>query len=201
MKKNYYSNIRSDVISFIPKRSYKKIIEVGGGQFPTLLKFNELHNAELWGIDIEPYEKKDINFIHGSVESDLVKNKVPDDYFDLIIANDVIEHLEDSVGFMKFAVGKLNSGGYLIVSVPNIRQIRAFYYIFIKGTFPTKESGLFDKTHLRWFCSKDVINLGKNANLEFIDYFGVGRLLPHIFKKSLLSEFLALQFIILFRKK
>jgi SAM-dependent methyltransferase len=200
MTKKYYRNVRNDVLGLIPKTPYRKILEVGGGEFPTLFELNKSQNAELWGVDIFPCRKKGLKFIKGSIESNAVKNKLPDHYFDLIIANDVTEHLVDTDAFMFLVKKKLRPGGLFVTSVPNIRQIRTFFYIFLKGTFPRHDAGLFDRTHLRWFCKGDVIDLAIKANLEIIDYRGVGRFLPGFIDKSFFAELLALQFIFVFKK-
>lgn len=50
MSIDYYGNVRNDVLSLIPIEQYNKVLEVGGGDFSSLLKFNETHHAELWGL-------------------------------------------------------------------------------------------------------------------------------------------------------
>lgn len=45
-----------------------------------------------------------------------------------------------------------------------------FIQVFIKGSWPRNERGIFDKTHIRWFTRKDVFNLAKSANLKVVCY-------------------------------
>ena len=73
MTKRYYRHVRSDVLDLIPKASFERILEVGGGEFPTLFEMNKSQNAELWGVDIFPCKKKGLKFIKGSIESNLIK--------------------------------------------------------------------------------------------------------------------------------
>jgi 2-polyprenyl-3-methyl-5-hydroxy-6-metoxy-1,4-benzoquinol methylase len=201
MNKKYYRNVRHDVLELIPQVPYQRILEIGGGEFPTLFELNKSQNAELWGVDIFPCKKKNLKFIKGSIESHAVKSQLPNNYFDLIIANDVVEHLVDTDAFIHLVRQKLKPGGLFITSIPNIRQIRTFFYIFLKGTFPRHDAGLFDKTHLRWFCKSDVIAIANKNNLEIADIKSVGRMVPRFIEKTSLVNFLALQHIFLFKKK
>ena len=80
-------------------------------------------------------------------------------YFDLILLPDVLEHLVEP----KIVLGKvkkyLKPNGYVLVSMPNIRHYSAFIRIFIKGDFKYDESGLFDYTHMRFYCKKNIADL------------------------------------------
>jgi 2-polyprenyl-3-methyl-5-hydroxy-6-metoxy-1,4-benzoquinol methylase len=200
MKNIYFDNIREDVIKLIPPRSYHKIIEIGGGGFSTLEKIASKYQSEAWGVDIYDFNNKSIKFVKGSIEENSIIEKIPNDYFDLFMANDVIEHLVDTEKFIMTAYDKLKKDGIFIISVPNIRQLRAAYLIFIKGNFERKSAGLFDKTHLRWFCKKDV-EIIANGHFELLDAKGVGRFVPEIISRTMLSEFLSLQNIFIFRKR
>jgi 2-polyprenyl-3-methyl-5-hydroxy-6-metoxy-1,4-benzoquinol methylase len=193
MSLNYYKNIRYDVLEIAPKISHGKVMEIGGGDFPTLIKYNDKKFNELWGVDNYPSKRKGIRFIYGSVEDDKLKKSIPSNYFDLIFANDVLEHLTDPEAFFSFVYQKLNQNGIFVLSVPNIRQLRTFYHVFLRGTFPRNEAGLFDKTHLRWFCKKDILNLALNSRFDILDYKAVGKLVPKFMEKNQLAEFLALQ--------
>lgn len=200
MQYPYYENVRKDVLDLVKKRSYKKILEVGGGEFPTLFSLGAAYGAEIWGVDIYDCRKEGLKFIKGSVEDPTIQSQLPDEAFDLIVANDVLEHLVDPEGAMRFLRKKLNKDGVCVLSIPNIRQLRAFFYIYIRGTFPRTESGLFDRTHLRWFCKKDVIQLAFENGFRVEKVSSSGRLVPKILESSWVAEFLALQNLFLLMK-
>ena len=200
----YYSNVRTDSLLLLPGYDFKKALEIGGGDFNTLQELNQRikkHDLEMWGIDTHKSKGDNVKKIIGSVESKLTKSLVPKSYFDIIIANDVVEHLVGTEDFVKFVYKSLKPGGLFLISVPNARQIRMFYYLFIKGTFPRKESGLFDKTHLRWFCKKDLNDLVIKEGFDLLNFKSVGRFVPFFLERSVISEFIALQNIFLFEKK
>lgn len=196
---DYYNNVRLDVVEIIPERKLGNILEIGGGEFQTLSILAERNKAEAWGIDLYPTKNSKIKYIKGSIEENSIIDKIPDDYFDLIMANDVIEHLTDSGLFIETIHRKLKSNGLLVLSVPNIRQLRSLFKIYILGTFPKEESGLFDKTHLRWFCKKDIIKLTEK-NFKLINHKCVGRMVPNFISKTLLGELLGLQNLFVFEK-
>lgn len=200
MRYPYYENMRQDVLDLVPRRSYQSILEIGGGEFPTLRSLGKQFGAELWGADLYLPKNKDFKFVHGSIESEETQSQIPDNYFDLILANDVLEHLVDTESFMEMLFKKLKVGGSFVCSVPNARQVRLLYNLVVKGSFPRAESGLFDKTHLRWFCKKDVIRFAQDAGFRLEDLGASGKLVPSAIQRTILAEFLALQNLFVFTK-
>ena len=93
-KQDYYFSERKELISFIPS-GIRKTLDVGcaSGTFSEQLKKN--FNTESWGIEmVEEYammakEKLD-HSLHGSFDD--VYHNLPENYFDCIFFNDVLEH-------------------------------------------------------------------------------------------------------------
>ncbi len=196
----YYANARLDVVDIIPKGRYPLILEVGGGDFPTLRKLGDDHGAQIWGVDVRRPELEFDTFVEGSITDPTVVAKLPEGRIDLIVANDVIEHIDQTDEFFRVLHTLLSPGGVLALSVPNIRQIRTAYQIFLRGTFPRDDAGLFDRTHLRWFCKKDVVTLATRAGFTLKDWRGSGRLVPAALARLPTAEFFALQNLFVFTK-
>jgi hypothetical protein len=89
--------------------------------------------------------------------------------------------------------------------LPNIRHVSALTSIFCSGTFPRRDRGLFDRTHLHWFTFRDACALLNENGLELLAFYqglrwgdvGGGRLnrllnrLPDKVKRSMpVREFL-----------
>jgi SAM-dependent methyltransferase len=197
----YYQNIRNDVLELLPKQPFQSILEIGGGEFPTLQFLVKKYQATGWGVDIYESSVQGIKFIRGSIEEKNTQDEIPNDHFDLILANDVLEHLLDTQNALNLIYSKLKADGLVALSVPNIRQVRATYHILIKGTFPREDAGLFDRTHLRWFCRKDIVKFAEKAGFHLVDFGSSGRLVPSWLQRSALSELLALQNLFIFIKK
>lgn len=86
--------------------------------------------------------------------------------FDCIVFADVLEHLADPHHHLLCAQYLLKQGGCVIVSLPNIRHISALRSIFLSGTFPRRDRGIFDRTHRHWFTHRDAASLFSQLNLE-----------------------------------
>jgi 2-polyprenyl-3-methyl-5-hydroxy-6-metoxy-1,4-benzoquinol methylase len=46
---------------------------------------------------------------------------LPDKYFDVVICNNVIEHMENEEEFF-YIIKKMRDEGYLVASIPNVRH-------------------------------------------------------------------------------
>ena len=199
-KSSYYSGIRYDSISLLDHARYEKILEIGGGTFETLQFLDPCRQLDLWGVDIiDKRSDLRINFMQGSIEEAKICALIPDNYFDLIIANDVLEHLADTENFFRVCSDKLKQNGNLLLSVPNIRNIKTFYYVLLNGSFPRFDHGLFDSTHLRWFTKKDLL-VHSSKRFVCLDIRSKGKLVSKVFEKTFLAEFLAGHTIALLQK-
>ena len=99
------------MVRFLPKE-YNRVFEIGcaEGGFSKYLK----GDAEIWGCELN----KDAALVASQKLSkvlidkyDHVVENIPDDYFDLVICNDVIEHMEDHDWFFDSISKKINAMG------------------------------------------------------------------------------------------
>lgn len=171
--KNYYSNIRHDLIKFFDKCNDLKVLEIGAAYGETLFYLKEKGIAKE-AIGIELYEdkinqnkyKKIDRFIFGNINDiDLLEFE---GYFDLILLPDVLEHIYDPKLTLSKVHRYLKPNGEIIVSMPNIRHYSAFVRIFIKGDFKYEESGIFDYTHVRFYCKKNIKELLESSGFKTI---------------------------------
>lgn len=89
--------------------------------------------------------------------------------FDAVVLSDVIEHVADPLGFLKRLAGHpaTRSAAWL-VSVPNY----AVWYNRLRtlaGTFSYAWSGLYDRTHLRFFTRRSLHELLRAAGRAVVD--------------------------------
>ena len=196
----YYTNTRYETLEILNGLNFTNVLEVGGGDFLTLQIIKRNFNIVAHGID--PFSDcMNIDMhIKGFFDKPFDRNKLRDNYYDLIVANDVIEHILDTEEFFNGINDKLVSNGFLVLSVPNVRNIKFLYNIFLRGTFPRDDSGLFDSTHLRWFCKNDILSYARKHNLILVKHHYLGKFIPKILNQSCLFEIIALQNIFLLRK-
>ena len=152
----YYQNSRREMCEFIPNR-YSRVLDIGcaEGRFATNLN----PSAEIWGVemnarsaDIAKTRMKKV--LVGSYMS--VADQLPNDYFDLVICNDVIEHMQYHTMFLETIKKKIVNGGCIIGSVPNIRYIYNLYNLLVKRDWKYGEIGVLDSTHLRFFTERSI---------------------------------------------
>lgn len=144
------------MVQFLPQK-YSKVLEIGCGKGG--FRANVFNDCEYWGV--EPYKeasntaKKKLNkVLVGTFDN--VFNDLPDNYFDLIICNDVIEHMVDHHMFYNKIKVKCVKGAYIIGSIPNVRFIGNLYNVLIKKDWEYQEKGILDNTHLRFFTLKSI---------------------------------------------
>lgn len=75
--------------------------------------------------------------------------------FDCIIFGDVLEHLYAPETAVDQAARWLKPGGSVIASIPNVQHWSVFLQLIL-GSWPRQDSGIFDRTHIRWFALQDV---------------------------------------------
>jgi SAM-dependent methyltransferase len=170
----YFSHIRMDLIRFMDmKKKGLDVLEIGAAYGETLYHLKEKGIAKrAVGVDIfedtngaERYKPID-KFLFGNIENE----DYPDfeNSFDLILLPDVLEHLEEPLEVLKKVDSYLRKGGTVVVSMPNIRHYSAFYRIFVKGGFDYDESGIFDYTHKRFYCRRNIEDLLKKAGFRIL---------------------------------
>lgn len=177
----YYTNVREDLISLMPNRSQQKVLEIGAGGGDTVVAIKERGLAsEVVGVDLFalPQTNQQHPFIDRFIVCDIEKDELgyPDSYFDTVICGDVLEHLVDPWSVVNKLIRYLKVGGSLIISVPNIRYYKVMFKILGQGDFGyDPKGGILDKTHLRFFCRKNVVQLLTTPELKLqkimpIDY-------------------------------
>lgn len=138
--------------------------------------------SQVYGIEyahqmIDVALKNNIKVFQADLNDTASRNKILSDLpmFDYIICGDILEHLYNPDKVLLDLTKKLKPTGKLIVSLPNIAHIELFIQIYIKGTWPLNERGIFDKTHLRWFTKKDAFKLIQSSKLKVCDYYPILR--------------------------
>ncbi|NNC69991.1 MAG: class I SAM-dependent methyltransferase [Flavobacteriaceae bacterium] len=175
--KEYYSNDRQEMLNYLPKDA-KKILDIGcsNGSFATTVK--EKNSAEVWGIEFMDQEAKKAEQTLDKVFSGPCEDfldELPDDYFDVVYCNDVLEHLVDPYLVLKKIKKKLAKGGVVISSIPNIRFHSVLIPLIFNKKFEYQNFGVMDKTHLRFFTKKSIRNMYENLGYEILIHEGINR--------------------------
>ncbi|MCE5284744.1 MAG: class I SAM-dependent methyltransferase [Pelosinus sp.] len=166
----YYNFIKDWIIPIIPEGN-NKIMDLGcaAGQMGRLLK--ELKKASIV-IGVEMYApaaelaKQYYDVVH-VVDADFL-NLDYKEYFDFVICGDILEHMRDPWSMVAKIYGWLKVGGSLIISIPNVRYFGLLKDLILKGKFEYEDSGILDKTHLRFFTRNSIVELVEGAHFKVV---------------------------------
>lgn len=95
---------------------------------------------------------------------------------DGLILADVIEHLPTAWEALKHYAQMVKPGGWVVISVPNMRYFGALITFVVKGDWPELPMGIFDSTHIQVMTHKRLARWCANAGLkldkEYDNYLG-----------------------------
>jgi 2-polyprenyl-3-methyl-5-hydroxy-6-metoxy-1,4-benzoquinol methylase len=100
----------------------------------------------------------------GSIEDPALRERIGSGY-DAVLFLDVLEHLADPDAVLRAALEWLAPGGVVLCSIPNVAHWRVRLAL-LRGRFDYEDSGLLDRTHLRWYTRKTARDLVREAGYE-----------------------------------
>ena len=104
----------------------------------------------------------------GNVDDTTLWDLVDDESFDVITFGDVLEHLQDPLAVLRVAKHKLKQSGFIVTSLPNVAHGDVRLSL-LHGSFPYRETGLLDRTHIRFFTLQTIRELLYDAGLVVVD--------------------------------
>jgi 2-polyprenyl-3-methyl-5-hydroxy-6-metoxy-1,4-benzoquinol methylase len=209
---SYYQGDRMDMIKHVPINS-KKVLEIGCGEghFAKMLTKDK---REVWGVEYNAKAAEEASQVlykvfAGAIEE--IMKELPDNYFDLIIFNDVLEHLIDPSNVLCNIKEKLSINGQILASIPNLRFAKVLYYLMFEKDFTYTDFGILDSTHLRFFTKKTMRFLFENSGYTIHSISGINKSPSLVTKAFMLflsiltfsncSDVLYTQFVIIANKK
>jgi SAM-dependent methyltransferase len=166
-----YENPRPEVQALVPPGA-RRVLDLGcsSGALGAALKARQ--GAEVVGIELDPaYARDPAGRLHRVLELDL-EEVIPEEQglsgFDCLIAADVLEHLRDPWTALRTLTRALAPGGTAVLSLPNARYWETFVALGVRGTWPRRDEGIFDRSHLRWFTLSDAVELMAQAGLHSV---------------------------------
>lgn len=153
-----------------------KVIDIGCGDGNFLFWISKVFNErdikikELFGLDYSKIRLKRANLNSKAhllkANADDIVNIFPEDYFDVVINNQVIEHIKDDIGFLKKVSKILKKNGIALISsvIRHKDSNLAALLLRIKNT-----PSALDPTHYREYSSvEEFSNLIRKAGLSII---------------------------------
>lgn len=167
-----YSGGRNDIMRMIPVAP-RRALDIGCGagllgsqlreQFPGCQTTGVEPHSERASLALGRFDE----VITGSIDDPetllQLRARAP---FDLIICADVLEHLVSPEKTLNELGNLLSSNGHLISSLPNVRHMSTFVDLYLLGTWPQRDRGIHDRTHLHFYARRDILSLGREAGLN-----------------------------------
>jgi len=162
------------MLRFIPE-GMDTVLEVGcaAGGFGHQLK--ERGVREVWGVELFESAAQQAQEVLDKVLigdiADLI-DQLPEGYFDLVIFNDVLEHLVDPFTVLARIKSKLSGRGMVVSSIPNIRYYPTLSDLVLHRMWEYQESGILDRTHLRFFTTRSIHLMYERLGYEVLRHEG-----------------------------
>jgi 2-polyprenyl-3-methyl-5-hydroxy-6-metoxy-1,4-benzoquinol methylase len=165
----YYGNPRSDYISELPDNPKCAILEIGCGNGATgALALAEGKCGSYVGIEMfEPMADRArenlTDVLLGNVETMAIP--LPPQSFDVLIMSEVLEHLVDPAATLARIAPLMRPDARVFASSPCIAHWSNIVNL-VRGRFDYTESGMMDRTHLRWFTPESFARLFRVAGFN-----------------------------------
>ena len=167
----YFANARHDIVKRLKTDASSAVLELGCGAGGTGAAVLGAGKAGRYvGIELSPKaaaaaRERLTEVIEGNVETlDLTPLHGA---FDALIISEVLEHLTDPWRTLKALAACVRPGGQVFASSPNVAHWRVVRSL-VSGRFDYEESGVMDRTHLRWFTPASYRQMFEAAGLHVV---------------------------------
>lgn len=146
------STMHRQALAWVPEGS--RVLELGcaAGSLGEILIATK--GCGVTGVEVEPVaadeaRARGLHVLVGSLDNPAFREAI-EGRFDVVMATDVLEHLERPADTLEHMKRWVTPAGRAIVAVPNIAtwSMRAQ---LLRGDFDYQETGILDRTHLRFF--------------------------------------------------
>jgi 2-polyprenyl-3-methyl-5-hydroxy-6-metoxy-1,4-benzoquinol methylase len=151
-----------------------RVLEIGAGPGSIARVLKERNHCHVSAVEIDseaiailaPYcdevFQRDLN--DTTWTSDVCRNG----RYDVVVAADVLEHLYDPWAALRSINDVLKPDGYVVASIPHLGH-NALIACLLAEDFEYRESGLLDRTHIRFFGIRNIQRLFNDAGFAIFE--------------------------------
>lgn len=172
---NDVNNAHTLAVLSVPPGS--RVLDIGaadGGVARALVA----RGCRVTALDVDPSVRQAELFCERVVVGDVEKLNLTTTFrgarFDAILLLDVLEHLRSPAPVLTSAVSLLHAGGRVVLSIPNVAHA-AVRLQLLRGRFSYTESGLLDRSHVRFFDRTAIEEMLHAAGLVAVEELKVTR--------------------------
>jgi 2-polyprenyl-3-methyl-5-hydroxy-6-metoxy-1,4-benzoquinol methylase len=179
----YFHTLRDEIEPLVPA-SLSVVMDVGCGEGVTSHWLKQIRpNITTVGVEID----RSVAAIAAGVVDTVLVVDIDEgvdalaDYrgrVDLLLLLDVLEHLHDPWARLMEMKSLLAPSGVVIASIPNVRNLKVLGPLLVKGEWRYQGSGILDRTHLRFFTRRSVVELFAGAGYVIQKMAATGPLQP-----------------------
>jgi 2-polyprenyl-3-methyl-5-hydroxy-6-metoxy-1,4-benzoquinol methylase len=156
-----------------------QVLDVGTADGHPVAEALVARGCSVWGIELDETAAERARqfcrqIVVGDVEKLDLEQEFGDVRFDVILCLDVLEHLVAPDDALAKLTPLLAPNGVIVASIPNVTHA-AVRLQLLDGRFTYTETGLLDRTHVRFFDRAEVAALFERAGLTVLDNLAVLR--------------------------
>jgi len=165
-----YIGKRADVLQLLPAGA-RRVLDVGCSNGEVGLDLKLRGSVAVTGVELDPdmaaaaSTRLDKVFC-GTAEAFFDDQAYVTDRYDAIIMADVLKHMPDPWRVLRVARERLTDGGFILISLPNVRHFDTIVNLVFRGVWPYRDRGIHDRTHLRFFTWINITQLLHGAGLH-----------------------------------
>lgn len=185
----YYQSDRQEILAFLPPDP-RRLLDIGCGEglFGAAVKAR-FPLCETWGV--EPFAEaaahaasRNDRVIQGPLEG---VADLPVAHFDVVTMNDVLEHMAWPMPALETAKRVLKPDGKLVLSLPNTQFLLNVLDLVHRNDWEYQDSGVRDRTHLRFYTTKSAQRLLESAGFEVERIAGINPIRPKWYYRLLFA--------------
>jgi methionine biosynthesis protein MetW len=173
-EEQYGAHVIQKMIGELPPLSRALDIGAGAGRDLDLIRKHspevQLHGIEFDTKQCEILKSKEINTYQ--VDLEFASLPFEDGSFDIVIINQVLEHIKDIFFVLHEASRVLKKNGHILIGVPNVASFHN-RLLLMAGRHPTQAKSY--SAHIRTFSkgdTKSMIEVASNGSLRVVDFAG-----------------------------
>jgi methionine biosynthesis protein MetW len=171
IERHGFSRTHHQIVQWIPRGA--RVLELGCASGYHGEAFIKERGCTVVGVELDENAAREartrgLDVRVGSLEDPRFRSSIAEQ-FDVVTAADVLEHLADPASVLGHMRRWLAPGGRAIIAVPNIATWRMRKQIFFRGDFEYQETGILDRTHLRFFTWRSLNGLVAEHGFTIVD--------------------------------
>ena len=152
----------------------KRVLEIGAGPGSITKHLTHTNQCDVTALEIDPAAIEILKphcskvVIANLNDAEWTSHFASAPLFDVVVAADVLEHVQDPSLVIKQMKHLLAPEGSIILSLPHIGY-SAIHACLFDEDFQQNDWGLLDKTHIRFFGIKNIQQLFEDAELDITE--------------------------------